>query len=216
MAVRKAKIGETIYDVISEEEYNSNRDFYRSGPVAINPGDGYLYPLRNNPNDMRPGFIDEGHMQFYNHPRGQECPIYSSRNIIDFSKASCIKDVIESQSKLANAEREILTTIDSLFVPPTSPDDTPEMSLMKQAITQKHIDIDKYEARFGSNFNNDKRLIKKNSITFGKLRNICNALDIRATLTLEDKAGDVPNPMGNRIDICLTDGFDQEDEDGDK
>lgn len=63
-----------------------------------------------------------------------------------------------------------------------------------------------------ANFNNDKRLIKKNSITFGKLRNICNALDIRATLTLEDRADDVPNPMGTRIDICLTDGFDQEDD----
>ena len=58
-----------------------------------------------------------------------------------------------------------------------------------------------------ANFNNDKRLIKKNSITFGKLRNICNALDIRATLTLEDKTGDIPNPMGTRIEVCLTDGF---------
>ena len=213
MSVKKAKIGDTIFDVVSVDEYNSNPEFYRSGPVAISGGDGYLYPLRANSNDMRPGFFDEGPMQFFNPPRGHECPIYSERNIIDFSRASSIKDIIAAQDKLADAEREILTTIDNLFIPPVNDDDTPEMGLLKQAITDKKIDIDKYESRFGSNFNNDKRLIKKSSITFGKLRNICNALDIRATLTLEDKAGDVPNPMGTRIDVCLTDGFDSDDED---
>ena len=212
MSVRKAKIVDTIYDVITVEEYNSNPDFYKSGPVAIIGGDGYLYPLRSNSGDMRPGFFDEGPMQFFNLPRGQECPIYSDRNIIDFSKASSIKDVITAQDKLADAEREILTTIDNLFIPPVNDDDTPEMGLLKEAITEKKIDIDKYEPRFGANFNNDKRLIKKSSITFGKLRNICNALDIRATLTLEDKASDVPNPMGVKIDVCLTDGFDSDDE----
>lgn len=213
MAIKKAKIGDSIYDVISLEEYNSNKEFYKNNTVAIEGGDGYLYPIRSNPNDMRPGFSDEGCMQFFNLPRGHECPIYSDRNLIDFSRASSIKDVIEAQTRLANAERAILTTIDNEFIPPANPDDTPEMSLLKQAITSKHIDLDKYESRFGANYNNDKRLIKKNSITFGKLRNICKALDIRATLTMEDNNPDVPNPMGNRIDICLTDGFDPDDED---
>ena len=213
MSVKKAKIGDTIFDVVSVDEYNSNPEFYRSGPVAVSGGDGYLYPLRTNSNDMRPGFFDEGPMQFFNPPRGHECPVYSERNIIDFSRASSIKDIIAAQDKLADAEREILTTIDNLFIPPVNDDDTPEMGLLKQAITDKKIDIDKYESRFGQNFNNDKRLIKKSSITFGKLRNICNALDIRATLTLEDRSGDVPNPMGTRINVCLTDGFDNEDED---
>ena len=213
MSVRKAKLGEAIYDVVSVKEYNNNPEFYKSGPVAIIGGDGYLYPLRTNSSDMRPGFFDEGSMQFFNPPKGHECPIYSDRNIIDFSKASSIKDIIQAQDKLADAEREILTTIDNLFIPPMNDDDTPEMGLLKEAITEKHIDIDKYEPRFGSNFNNDKRLIKKSSITFGKLRNICNALDIRATLTLEDKSSDVPNPMGVKIDVCLTDGFENDEED---
>ena len=66
-----------------------------------------------------------------------------------------------------------------------------------------------------ANFNNDKRLIKKNSITFGKLRNICKALDIRATLTMEDTNPDVPNPMGRKVEVCLTEGFDNgNDENG--
>lgn len=212
MALKKAKILDTIYEVASVEEYNSNPAFYSSSPTAICPGDGYLYPVRSNPNDMRPGFIDEGAMQFFNPPVGRDCVIYSDRNIIDFSKASSIKDIIESQTKLANAERAILTTIDNEFIPPVNEDDTPEMSLLKQAITAKHIDLDKYESRFGSNYNNDKRLIKKSSITFGKLRNICNALDIRGTLIMEDKNPDVPNPMGTRFEICLTDGFEQEED----
>ena len=214
MAVKKAKIGDMIYDVVSLDEFNANSEFYRSGPTAVQGGDGYLYPVRSNPNDMRPGFFDEQAMQFFSPPRGQECPIYSDRNIIDFSEASSIKDVIESQTKLASAERAILTTIDNEFIPPVNDDDTPEMSLMKQAITAKHIDIDKYEPRLGSNFNNDKRLIKKSSITFGKLRSICTALDIKATLVMEDNNPDVPNPMKERISVCLTDGFDSEDGEG--
>lgn len=213
MAVRKAKIEDCIYDVITIDEFYKNPDFYKSAPTAIEGGDGYLYPIRSNSNDMRPGFIDEGPMQFFTPPSGQQCPIYSDRNIIDFSKASSIKDIIKAQDRLASAEKAILTTIDNVFIPPTNADDTPEMVLLKQAIVDKHIDLDKYESRFGSNYNNDKRLLKKNSITFGKFRNTCKALDIKATLTLEDTSSDVPNPMGNKIDICLTDAFDSDEED---
>lgn len=216
MAIKKAKINDTIYDVITEKEFESNPEFYKTSPVAIDGDDGYLYPIRTNPTDSRPGFVDATAMHFFNIPRGIDCPIYSDMNLIDFSKASSIKDVIESQARLANAERSILTTIDNVFTPPENPDDTPEMSLLKQAIRDKHIDLDKYESRFGANYNNDKRLIKKSNITFGKLRNICKALDIRATLTMEDANPDVPNPMGRKIDICLTDGFDNSEEEESK
>ena len=212
MAVVKARIDNYIYDVVSLAEYNSNPNLYRGQFVAVDLHDGYLYPLRNNPNDQRPGMIDVGQAQFFNRPMGNQCPMYSSQNIIDFSKASSTKDVIEAQAKLAKEEKAILTSIDNIFTPPTSPDDTPEMSLLKEAITKKHIDIDKYEQRFGSNYNNDKRLLKKNNITFGKMRNVCRNLDIKATLVLEDKNGDVPNPMNDRIQICLTDGFEGDDE----
>ena len=209
-AIKKAKIGDTIYDVVTVDEYNHNPAFYQSAPTAVIGGDGFLYPVRSNPNDMRPGFFDGVAMQFFNPPVGRDCIVYSDRNIIDFSAASSIRDVIEAQNRLASEERSILTNIDNEFIPPTSADDTPEMGLLKQAITDKHIDIDKYEHRFGPNYNNDKRLIKKNSITFGKLRNICNALDIKATLIMEDSGDDVPNPMGKKISVCLTDGFDDQ------
>ena len=78
------------------------------------------------------------------------------------------------------------------------------MKALKQAITDKHIDLDKYESRFGPNFNNDKRLLRKNSITFGKLRSICDALDIRVTISIEDSAPDVPNPIGRTIIADIT------------
>lgn len=210
--IKKAKICDTIHDVVSIDEYNRAPQLYTDTPTAIIGGDGYLYPIRTNPTDNRPGFVDCRGMQFFNPPYGRDCQMYSERNMIDFSKTSSIKDVIEAQTRLADAERQILTTIDNVFIPAKTDDDTPEMGLLKEAITDKHIDIDKYEPRFGSNFNNDKRLIKKSSITFGKMRNICNALDIKATLILEDRSADVPNPMNTRLEVCLTDGFDREEE----
>ena len=83
------------------------------------------------------------------------------------------------------------------------------MKAMKEAINLKHIDIDKYEPRFGPNFNNDKRLLKKDSITFRKLKDVCEALDMKATLKLEDANPNVPNPIGKKIAIDLT-GYDED------
>ena len=60
---------------------------------------------------------------------------------------------------------------------------------------------------------NDKRLLKKDSISLKKLVAYCNALDITATLTLKDANSDVPNPMGKEITYDLnntiTDGDDE-------
>ena len=47
--------------------------------------------------------------------------------------------------------------------------------------------------------NYDKRLLKKRNITFGKLRSICKALDMKATITFEDANPNVPNPIGKTI-----------------
>ena len=88
------------------------------------------------------------------------------------------------------------------------------MVALKEAIIAKHIDLDSYDYRFGqSNFPNDKRLLKKDSISLKKLVAYCNALDITATLTLKDANSDVPNPMGKEITYDLnntiTDGDDE-------
>lgn len=212
MEIAKAKIHDTIYDVISIEEYQRAPEYYQENSVAIRGGDGLLYPVRVNPTDIRPGFVDLGPMYFFTPPSMNESRFYSDRNIIDFSKASCIKEIIEAQAKLASAEKSILTTVDNVFIPPVNANDNPEMLLLKEAITKKHIDLSKYEPRFGPNFNNDKRLVKKTSITFDKLKRFCQALDIKATLTMEDTNPDVPNPIGEKLEICITDiSTDEED-----
>ena len=211
-AFKKANIAGTMYEVISYEDYLNNTDMYQSIPSAIDNKDGYIYPYRQNPKDSRPGFIDLGPAIVMNYPMGTDCSIYSDRNVIDFSNTASRRDIIETQSKLAASERAILTTIDNLFIPPKLDTDTPEMRALKDSIESKQIDLDKYEGRLGANFNNDKRLLKKDRITFDKLRNICRALDIKVSLTFENKDETVPNPMKEKFNVCITDGFDDEDE----
>ena len=90
------------------------------------------------------------------------------------------------------------------------------MKALKEAVTDKHIDLDKYEPRFGSNYNNDKRIFNKPNISLAMLVRMCNALDIKATLTLEDQqmpdGAETPNPIGRTISVELTstDGGDGE------
>ena len=209
---KKANIAGTMYEVVSYDDYLRNPALYQSIPTAIEGQDGYLYPYRSNVKDTRPGFIDVGPAVIMTYPIGSDCSVYSDRNVIDFSNNTSRRDIIEAQSKLASSERAILTTIDNLFVPPKLDSDTPEMRGIKESIESKQIDFDKYEGRIGANFNNDKRLLKKDRITFDKIRNICKALDIKATLTFENASEDVPNPMKEKISVCITD-TDDSDED---
>ena len=171
--------------------------------TAIKCGDGFIDPIRSK-TATRPGFYPTGGFDFFKTPMGQECQMYTQQNVINFHDATTLREVIQTQQKLMNEERSILTTIDNVVAPDISEGDTPEMKAIKQAIIDKHIDLDKYESRFGPNYNNDKRLLKKNSITFGKLRSICDALDIKASITIEDAAPDVPNPIGRVISADLT------------
>lgn len=202
MSLEKAKIGEAIYDVVGLDEFMASPTSF--GPyTAINGNDGYIYPVRSK-TDSRPGFYPTGGIDYFKMPLPSEGQMYSQANVINFKEASSLREIIQAQQKLMSAERSILTTIDSVFAPEIGESDMPEMKAMKEAIREKHIDLDKYESRFGPNYNNDKRLLRRGTITFGKLRSICDALDIRATLSLEDKAPDVPNPIGRVISVDLT------------
>lgn len=203
MSLQKANIGGFMYDVISQEDFYKDPDSHNNKYTAIRSGDGFIYPIRGR-NDHGPGFYPTGGLDFFIPPTGKECTIYSQQHVIDFHDPTNYRELIQAQQKLASAERSILTTIDNVFAPEIGDNDTPEMKAMKQAILDKCIDLDKYEPRFGPNYNNDKRLLKKDRITFEKLRNICNALDIKATITIEDAGPDVPNPIGRVIVAELT------------
>ena len=206
MSLRKMAIGGVMYDVVTEEEYYRNPNLYTQFTAIIN--NGSVYPIRrieNRPGFRQlPGFYPTDGMSFYIHPNESSASEYSDSHMIDFRAAEDMRGYIQTKQRLASAERSILTSIDNVFTPEICENDTPEMVALKQAIIDKNIDLDKYEPRFGPNYNNDKRLLKKPSITFGKLRAMCEALDIKATITFEDANPDVPNPIGRVITAELT------------
>ncbi len=208
MTFDKAKIGNNIYDVISEEEYLRNPSLYEKY-TAIKRGDGYIYPVIDscsNEDAFKVGYHPLGCINLFVLPETEtDKDKYSDESIIPFHDITHIKEMINSQQILYNAERSILTNIDNLYVPAIGENDAPEMVALKQAIIDKHIDLDKYEPRFGPNYNNDKRLLSKENLTIGKLRTFCKALDMKATLTIEDANPDVPNPIGRVITTELTD-----------
>lgn len=212
--IRKAKICDTLYDVISYTDYMNNREVYGTyiGRVAVDHGDGIIYPLRSV-TDIRPGVYDYGGIVCFRPPQPSEVAFYSEANVINFSEAKNLREIIETQDKLTKAERSILTTIDNMTIPEIGESDTPAMKALKEAIIAKHIDLDKYDYRFGvENYPNDKRLLKRDSITISKLKTYADALDISLTLTLQDKSNDVPNPMGKVIS-CQLNGAGTEGED---
>jgi hypothetical protein len=208
MILNKARVDNKICDVVSFEEYVNNRDKYPSNMIAIKT-DGFVLPLRGK-NDDRPGIYVDSCISIIRIPSPSEIEEYSDRNIIDFNNLNNMKEVIEKQNQVRNLEREILTNPDNIFIPKIDEDDSAEMKALKEAVISKTIDIEKYESRFGANFNNDKRLFNKPTISLGKMKTIFDALDIKGTLILEDKSPDVPNPMGKRIVVELTGGDDSE------
>lgn len=205
MSIRKAKICDALYDIIDYEEYIANKAVYSTyvGRIAVDYHDGYVYPLRTV-TDIRPGCYNFGGVIMMKPPFGNEAALYSAANIINFSDAKNLREVIEAQDKFNRAERSILTSIDSITIPEIKDSDTPAMKALKEAILLKHIDLDKYDYRFGiENYPNDKRLLKRDSITLPKLVTYAEALDIALTLTLADKSADVPNPIGKTITVQL-------------
>ena len=139
---------------------------------------------------------------FANIPEGTET--YTTDSVIDYSKANTYKQFVETQNMVKELERDILTSPDNIYVPPEDKNDSPAMKALKEAVIDKKIDLDKYEPRFGSNYNNDKRIFNKQNISLPMLVRMCNALDIKATLTLEDQNSDVPNPMNTSISVEVT------------
>jgi hypothetical protein len=131
---------------------------------------------------------------------------YSTDGMIDITNVNQMQELIECNNRFKEMEFSIMSSGNNIFTPRVRPDDTPEMAAFKQAICAKHIDIDKYKSRIGETYNNDKRLIQKGTITFTKLRSLCNALDLKATLILENAGDDVANPIPAPITVNITDG----------
>lgn len=195
--------------IVEYDTFISNKELYNNPNVAViidgDDGNKYALPCRSK-TDVQPGIYDEGLLYFYKLPEDSEKDLYDIEklNIINHNDATSISDYISKRKQLRQLESDLITDIDNLFTPPIDQDDQPEMVAIKKAITSKHIDIGKYEHRFGNNFLNTKSLFKRNSITLNKLTYIADNLDMDIILTIQNKSDDVINPMKNPITVKLT------------
>lgn len=207
--MKKIKMGKTIRDVISHDEYirRSNMNPQLSNELADDTAvemDGHVYPINRQYSPNTVGLWDGGQVLVYSRPEDQiNLPDYDARNIIDFENVGSLRESIERQAELEKAERSILISPDNIFAPIIKDTDNPEMKLLKEAVTRKRIDIDAYKPRFGSDFNNDKRLFEQPSITIFKLKKMCDNFDIKCSIVLEDKKN-APNPIGEKLVAYIT------------
>lgn len=203
----KMRINDKIYDVTTLEEYTQFRDAYIAQYTAIHDSEtGLVLPIKNR-YEEGPGIVIGNGVSYVEEPDEDEFETYHDKGIINFDNSKTIHDMMEKQRIVRTLERDILTSPDNIFTPKIFDDDSPEMKALKSAVLDKHIDLDKYEPRFGSNYNNDKRLFNKNTISLSMMKRMCEALDIEATLILADKSADVPNPIGRTIEVKLTGGI---------
>lgn len=202
--MKKKSINGEMYDIISEEEFFRNPELYKGYKVAVE-NDGLLYPIRAGVQLKETGFYPRNQfLARYVEPPERFVDKYKSEDLIDFDNAKDIHELIEQNNVYKDMEREILTSPDNLYVPKHSPTESPESEIIKDAVVSKEIDINKYKERWGDSFNNDKKEISKDRLSLPKLVRICNNLDIKATLTLENNGPDVPNPMKKPLSIVLT------------
>lgn len=212
MNVKQTFIDGKLFNVVSYEEYSTQKDLNNNYCTAVEMkiGDRNLaLPVRSPLEKELPGIYNKGYKDEFVLPDTSE-EQYDAKNIIDLSNIDNMEELLRKQSQVRNIEREILTSIDDITVPNISSLDSPEMRVVKEAIIKKHMDINKYAERFGANFANDKRILKTNSITQKMMKRILSNIDVKATLILEDASPDVPNPMGEKIEIVITDNIDND------
>ena len=136
---KKGKVNGKIYDVIDIDEYKAHPDIYNNSFTAIE-NQGLLYPIRNN--NLAPGFYVKNQvMGIYVQPSIEDRDMYSAENVIDFSSATNMKEIIEKKAQYKDLEREILCDADNIFKPVIRENDAPMMKALKEAVIEKNIDI---------------------------------------------------------------------------
>lgn len=208
--MKKIKIDRRILDVVDQDEFvrrsiaNPETTKELADDTAVQAPNGLVYPVNRQYSPTVPGVTDCGPMLLYSTPDEMlEDPQYKPENVIDFENVGSLQESIARQAELDQAERTILISPDNIFIPVVQESDTPEMALLKQAMARKQIDIESYKQRFGSDYNNDKRIFDQSSITFFKLKRLCDIFDVQVSLTMEDKPG-AANPIGEKLTSVIT------------
>jgi len=208
--MRKAKVKDRIMDVMTIDEYKNKQLPIEDEYAAVLNGDT-IYPIRGRL-DNGPGVYSNGTISKFIKPSEESKHLYSSDNMIDFTNAKNISEVIKKQNELRLEENAILTTVDNIYVPRIGDNDEPEMIALKTAIKKKEIDLDKYKPRFGSNsdYNNDKRELEKSRVSFPKIKKYAKVFGLKIKLVISDENDRVPNPIGEEISVDLTSTLDEE------
>jgi hypothetical protein len=207
MELRKMNINSQYYDVISYEDYAHNKDIYDPKHTAImDTTYNVALPILPKLDDTSVGIRTEGTLvSLVKYPEtAEDKRKYSLDNMIDMSNPRSYKEAIETSQKLKDVEREILLTVDNVTHPVVGSKDTPAMQGLKEAVSSKECDINSYSHRFGPNFANDKRILADNDVSIKKLIKYGNSMDIKISITFEDKDENVPNPIGKKITKVIT------------
>ena len=203
----RAFLNGKTYDVISENEFMTEPfDSYTDMAIIIE--NRWIIPIRHK------NSIGYGNVGYYpNYPFSkiilprtpEEEEMYSINKLVMFNNIETFEKLIDNKMKLKQDEIKYMSgTAENAFLPyPNDQLDSPQMWGLKAAVCYKNTDINYYGPRFGDDFNNDKRKFSGNDITFKKLVAIADNLDIKLTLSFEDKDGDIPNPMRKKIIVVL-------------
>ena len=217
VSITKAAINGQVVDVVDYDEYSSHIDCYSGrNDVAIPvdmKGREILLPVkgRYSSNVTLPGVYNAGCVDFLIYPDEAFAERYIPKDFISMSNTDDIRELIKNGDAARKLDEPFITSPDSITCIPIKETDQPEMKGLKMALNAKNIDIDKYAARFGDNYPNDKRQLKNSNATLKIIKRFCENCDMEAILTFRDKNPDVPNPMNTEITVSLTDEIDEED-----
>lgn len=208
--MKKGVINGTMYTIYDFDEAMRNSDDMN---IAVEE-DGKIYPIISKSNTYKTNgvYLDGSIATFVNADDDQSKYEIDNIEVIDFNNISSMQEQIKKTSELMAMEETILINPDNIFNIRIKPNDLPEMVALKEAVNRKQIDINKYAYRFGDNFNNDRRLFEKDTITLAKMKTIAEALDMDCYIIFEDREPGVPNPIGGQIKTKITNiGEDDED-----
>ena len=217
VSITKAALNGQVVDVIDYNEYSKHIDCYSGrNDVAIPVdmrGREILLPVkgRYSSNVTLPGVYNAGCVDFLIYPDEAFVERYMPKDFISMSNTDDIRELIKNGDAARKLDEPFITSPDSITCIPIKETDQPEMKGLKMALNAKNIDIDKYAARFGDNYPNDKRQLKNSNATLKIIKRFCENCDMEAILTFRDKNPDVPNPMNTEITVSLTDEIDEED-----
>lgn len=218
ITVNKTSINGKMYDVLSYDEYvntkNINKDITDIAVEVGKEDNIMILPFRGlySGHQLTPGIYEAGCVSFAVKPDPGLVNSYKPK-VVSISNLSDIQEIINNSEVIRKMDEPFLTPDSEVTAIPIKETDQPEMKALKMAINAKHIDLDKYAARFGINYNNDKRQLKNSSATLNIIKRYCDNCDMEAVLTIRDKSPDVPNPMKTEITISLTDDSYQNNED---